>query len=173
MIARGRWALLKPPPSFGLSDAELSLAEEERIERLARQYLHRYGIVFRELLTRESEAPPYRELLRAYRRLELRGEIRGGRLVQGFVGEQFAMPEALDTLRALRREGQKGEIVRVSACDPLNLVGIITPGSRVPAQLGNFVTYRDGVPVLEGYPGQPSPGLEAAGKLSGITSRRP
>jgi hypothetical protein len=85
--------------------------------------------------------------LRVYRRLEMRGELRGGRLVAGFVGEQFALPEALDALRAIRREPPRGETVRISACDPLNLVGIITPGPRVTATLGNFVVYRDGVPI--------------------------
>jgi ATP-dependent Lhr-like helicase len=77
----------------------------------------------------------------------MRGELRGGRLVAGFVGEQFAAPEALDAVRAIRREKPRGEAVRLSACDPLNLVGIITPGARVPANMANFVAYVDGVPV--------------------------
>ena len=76
----------------------------------------------------------------------MRGELRGGRIVGGFVGEQFALPEALDALRAVRRAPQAGEVIRLSACDPLNLTGIITPGARVPAMLGQWVSYRDGVP---------------------------
>jgi ATP-dependent Lhr-like helicase len=76
----------------------------------------------------------------------MRGELRGGRIVGGFVGEQFALPEALDALRAARRDAPGGQVIRLSACDPLNLTGIITPGPRVPAMLGQWVTYRDGVP---------------------------
>jgi ATP-dependent Lhr-like helicase len=79
--------------------------------------------------------------------MEARGEIRGGRFVAGCVGEQFALPEAVDSLRALRRREPAGVFLRLSACDPLNLVGILTPGKRVPALLGNRVVYRDGVPV--------------------------
>ncbi len=79
----------------------------------------------------------------------MRGEIRGGRLVASFVGEQFALPEALDALRATRKEPRTGAVVQVSACDPLNLVGVITPGARVPAHLGNQVAYRDGVPLTD------------------------
>ena len=79
----------------------------------------------------------------------MRGELRGGRIVGSFVGEQFALPEALDALRAVRRDAPKGEIIRLCACDPLNLTGIITPGARVPAMLGQWVSYRDGVPQME------------------------
>ena len=122
-------------------------SEEDRIEALARQYVHRYGVVFREALGREPNAPPWRELVRVYRRLEMRGELRGGRLVGGFVGEQFAAPEALEALRAIRRSPKTGEVVALSACDPLNLVGILTPGARIAATLSNMVVYRDGVPV--------------------------
>jgi hypothetical protein len=82
----------------------------------------------------------------------MRGELRGGRIVGGFVGEQFAAPEALEALRAIRREPADGQVVRVSACDPLNLVGILTPGPRVPAVLGHHVYYRDGVPLTEASP---------------------
>jgi ATP-dependent Lhr-like helicase len=106
-------------------------------------------VVFRDLLAREPAAPSWSELVRVYRRLEMRGEIRGGRLVHSFVGEQFALPTALDALRAVRQKAPSGDVVRLSACDPLNLVGIITPGARIPAHLGNWVTYRDGVPVNE------------------------
>ena len=145
LVAQGRWALLQPP---AVDSDEENAADEARIEALARKYLRRYGVVFREILARESDPPPFRELLRVYRRLELAGEIRGGRIVQGFVGEQFATPEALDALRGLRRQEPKGAVVRVSSCDPLNLTGILTPGPRVPAQLGSYVGYRDGVPML-------------------------
>jgi ATP-dependent Lhr-like helicase len=131
----GRWALLRSTSS----------SEDDPIEAAARQYLRRYGVVLRDLLAREAHAPPWRDLVRVYRRLEMRGEIRGGRMVASFVGEQFALPEALDALRAIRKEAKNGEVVRVSACDPLNLVGVITPGPRVPAHLGALVEYRDGV----------------------------
>jgi ATP-dependent Lhr-like helicase len=109
--------------------------------------VRRYGVVFRDLLAREPQAPPWRELVRVYRRLEMRGELRGGRLVASFVGEQFAAAEAVEALRAIKRSPKSGELVRLSACDPLNLVGIITPGPRVPATLANAVAYQDGVPV--------------------------
>ena len=134
----GRWAALRPPAH--------DLSDEDGIEALARQYVRRYGVVLREVLAREPAAPPWRELLRVYRRLEMRGELRGGRLVAGFVGEQFAAPEALEALRAVRRDPLRGESVRVSACDPLNLAGILTPGDRVPANLSHTLTFRDGIP---------------------------
>jgi ATP-dependent helicase Lhr and Lhr-like helicase len=136
----GRWALLAPPAAP---------PEDDVTEAKARQYVKRYGVVFRDLLQREPGAPAWRDLLRVYRRLEMRGDLRGGRIVGGFVGEQFAAPEALEALRAIRREQPDGEMLRVSACDPLNLVGIVTPGPRVPAVLGHHVLYRDGVPVPE------------------------
>ena len=140
-VATGRWALLRAPAAVDEGDA---------LEAKARQYLARYGVVLRDLLAREAHAPPWRELVRVYRRLEMRGEIRGGRMVSGFVGEQFALPEALESMRAVRRAAKAGEVVRLSACDPLNLIGIVTPGARVAAHLGNKVAYRDGVPVEVG-----------------------
>jgi ATP-dependent Lhr-like helicase len=136
----GRWARLVPPAAPSADDL---------VEARARQYVRRYGIVFRDLLQREPGVPAWRDLLRVYRRLEMRGDLRGGRIVGGFVGEQFAAPEALEALRAIRREEPAGQIVSVSACDPLNLVGIVTPGPRAPAVLGHRVSYRDGVPVGE------------------------
>ncbi len=139
-IGTGRWALLDPPPPPPPDDV---------LEARARQYARRYGIIFRDLLLREPGAPAWRDLLRVYRRLEMRGELRGGRIVGSFVGEQFALPEALDALRAIRRDAPSGQIIRLSACDPLNLTGIITPGARVPAMLGQWVSYRDGVPLEE------------------------
>jgi ATP-dependent Lhr-like helicase len=118
------------------------------LEARAAQLLRRYGIVTRELLAREPMAPPWNLLARTYRRAEARGEVRGGRFVAGLVGEQFALQEAVDAMRAVHRRELTSEVVRISASDPLNLVGIITPGARVPAVLGNEVLYRDGVPVL-------------------------
>jgi ATP-dependent Lhr-like helicase len=138
-VGAGRWALLRAPGA----------PDETRTEELARQYIKRYGVVFRDLLARETHAPPWRDLLRVYRRLEMRGELRGGRFCAGFIGEQFAAPEAVEALRAVRKEPRRGEVVRLSACDPLNLVGILTPGPRVPATLANSVVYVDGVPNTE------------------------
>jgi len=142
-LGTGRWALLA---------SAAARAEDDVTEAKARLYVRRYGVVFRDLLPREPGAPAWRDLLRVYRRLEMRGELRGGRIVGGFVGEQFAAPEALEALRAIRREPADGQVVRVSACDPLNLVGILTPGPRVPAMLGHYVSYRDGVPLTEASP---------------------
>ncbi len=109
-------------------------------------------MVFRKLLERETLLPPWRDLLQVFRRLEARGEIRGGRFVDGFSGEQYALTEAVGQLRALRKQPRKGTLVSVSAADPLNLVGIATPGDRLPALAGNRLLYRDGLPiaVLEG-----------------------
>jgi ATP-dependent Lhr-like helicase len=134
--AAGRWSLLGAPR-----------AEHVDAEKSARQLLARYGVVFRDLLARESALPPWRDLATAMRRLEARGEIRGGRFVNGFVGEQFALPEALDELRGLRNAPVVPELCRVAATDPLNLAGVLSPGARVPAVLGNAVLYRDGVPI--------------------------
>lgn len=133
----GRWSLL--PDSTESNPSAAGWGE---------QLLRRYGVVFRELLTRETAAPPWRELLATFRRLEARGEVRGGRFISGFVGEQFATPDALQQLRALRyMHASKTELVRISATDPLNLVGITSPGSKVPAVLGNEILYRNGVPI--------------------------
>lgn len=124
--------------------------------------LRRYGVVFRRLLTRERAAPPWRSLVRALRRLEARGEVRGGRFVHGGLvsGEQYALPEAVGLLRRVRRDlrdeddkaGARAALISVCAADPINLLGIITPGSRLPATLGNRLLLRAGVPVavLEG-----------------------
>ena len=104
-------------------------------------------MVFRDLLVREPRCPPWRELVRAYRRLEDRGELRGGRFVEAFYGEQFALPEALEALRAVRRtEAKGGERALISASDPLNLVGVLGPGPRVPATASGRVLYVDGAP---------------------------
>jgi ATP-dependent Lhr-like helicase len=137
----GRWALVPSPPPAGTVDRE-TLAEA-----VAEQLLARWGVVFRDLLSRETLALPWREILWALRRLEARGTARGGRFVTGFVGEQFALPEAVEGLRQTRRRERHGEIVRLAAVDPLNLVGIVTPGPRVAAVRRNTVVYHDGAPI--------------------------
>src|SRR5204862_6060577 len=107
----------------------------------------RYGVVFRRVVPREALLVPWRDLLRVYRRLEARGEIRGGRFVGGFSGEQYALPEAIGLLRQVRRQEASGALVTLSGADPLNLVGIVTPGDAVPAFATNRILYRDGIPV--------------------------
>jgi ATP-dependent helicase Lhr and Lhr-like helicase len=119
----------------------------ELVERIARILLKRYGVIFRKLMDREGMTLPWRDLLRVLRRLEARGEIRGGRFVAGFAGEQFALSEAIGMLRTVRRTEPAGTLVSVSAADPLNLVGIVLPGSRVPVIPANRILYRDGVPI--------------------------
>ena len=123
---------------------------ETLAEAVAEQLLARWGVVFRDLVARETLAVSWREVLWAFRRLEARGTIRGGRFVTGFVGEQYALPEAVEGLRETRRRERSGEIVRVAAVDPLNLVGILTPGPRIPAVRRHAVVYHDGAPVLAG-----------------------
>jgi ATP-dependent Lhr-like helicase len=117
------------------------------LEATCKMLLERYGVVFRELLSRESILPRWRELLITFRRLEDRGEVRGGRFVSGFLGEQFAVPSAVDSLRAMRNAPESTDAITVSAADPLNLVGIVVPGERVPAISGKFVTFRNGAYV--------------------------
>ncbi len=123
------------------------LPEDQVAEAVAWQLLRRYGVVFRRLVARETLLAPWRDILRVYRRLEARGEIRGGRFVGGFSGEQYALPEAVGLLRAVRREEAEGELVAVSGADPLNLVGIITPGDGVAGLATNRILYRDGIPI--------------------------
>src|SRR5207253_4438028 len=130
----GRWALLTAEKS-------------DDVEAVARTLLKRYGVVFRSLLQRESQLPPWRDLVRVYRRLEARGEIRGGRFVAGFGGEQFAAADAVGRLRAVRKMEKIDELVVLSAADPLNLVGILTPEARVAAIHRNRLLYRDGLPI--------------------------
>jgi ATP-dependent Lhr-like helicase len=133
----GRWSLL--PGRVATEDPD------ELAEAVAEQLLARWGVVFRDLLARETLTVPWREVLWALRRMEARGTIRGGRFVTSFTGEQYALPEAVDVLRAVRRLDHSGETVHLSATDPLNLVGIVLPGPRVPALPTNSVTYIDGV----------------------------
>jgi ATP-dependent helicase Lhr and Lhr-like helicase len=140
----GRWALARRarPAAAGAQ------TEAEAAEHIARTLLRRYGVVFWRLLEREADwLPPWRDLLRAYRRLEARGEIRGGRFVAGFSGEQFALPDAVGMLREVRRKEAAGAWVSVSGADPLNLAGILTPGAKLAALTGNRLLYRDGLPV--------------------------
>ena len=141
MQSAGRWSLTRNPESRTPSP------EPREIERYARILLRRYGVVFHKLLTREPFSVPWRELLMVYRRLEARGEIRGGRFVAGVTGEQFALPEAVVSLRAIRRENATGNLVAISAADPLNLIGIVTPGERIPALARNRMLFEDGVPI--------------------------
>ena len=115
---------------------------------MARALLHRYGVVFWRLLAREAEwLPPWRDLLRVYRRLEARGEVRGGRFVAGFSGEQYALPDAVGLLREVRRRPHAETFVSLSAADPLNLAGILTPGARLSSVTANRLLYCDGLPI--------------------------
>jgi ATP-dependent helicase Lhr and Lhr-like helicase len=132
----GRWSLLYPGEVTDRS---------KMVEATCWMLLRRYGMVFREVLAREANLPKWRELLITFRRLEDRGEVRGGRFVNGFLGEQFALPEAVESLRAMRNIAASGETVTISAADPLNLVGFIVPGERVPAISGKYVSFRDGI----------------------------
>jgi len=134
----GRWALLH---------AEVAAERPRAVEAACWMLLRRYGIVIRDLLARESNLPPWRELLMAFRRLEDRGEIRGGRFVDGFLGEQFALPVAVESVRGMRGLPLSGETMTLSAADPLNLIGILVPGERVPAISGRTVSCRDGVAI--------------------------
>jgi ATP-dependent helicase Lhr and Lhr-like helicase len=136
----GRWALLH---------ADAAVERPRAVEAACWMLLRRYGIVIRDLLVREANLPTWRELLMGFRRLEDRGEIRGGRFVDGFIGEQFALPVAVESVRAMRNLPLSGETITLSAADPLNLVGILVPGERVPAISGRAVSYRDGVAVVE------------------------
>jgi ATP-dependent helicase Lhr and Lhr-like helicase len=137
----GRWALLHP---------DVAVERPRAIEAACWMLLRRYGIVIRDLLARESNLPTWRELLMGFRRLEDRGEIRGGRFVDGFLGEQFALPVAVESARSMRNLPLTGETITVSAADPLNLIGILVPGDRVPAISGKAVSFRDGIAFLAG-----------------------
>jgi len=157
MESAGRWALTRRAlvglaGGTGGNGKAARAATDSHIEKIAYALLRRYGVVMRKLLDREGLAPPWRELLMVYRKLEARGEIRGGRFVGGFSGEQFALPEAVGMLRTIRRTPKTGELVSISAADPLNMVGIMTPGSRVSSLPSNRILFRDGEPIaiLEG-----------------------
>jgi len=132
------WQLFDTPPESAGQAAERREAE---IESACRILLRRYGVVFRDVLERETAIPRWRDLLGLLRRMEARGEVRGGRFVSGFSGEQFALPEALESLREARRSGMRLEAITVAGVDPLNLLGIVIPGERVAAVPGNRVTF--------------------------------
>ena len=148
MEEAGRWALVRRPrPAASGARADAGAAQQA-VEHVARALLLRYGVVFWRLIEREAAwLPPWRDLLRVYRRLESRGDIRGGRFVAGFSGEQFALPDAVATLREVRRQPASGALVSLSGADPLNLAGILTPGPRLAALTGNRLLYCDGVPI--------------------------
>jgi ATP-dependent Lhr-like helicase len=139
----GRWSIVR---------RQSTIAREDAVRAVAWTLLGRYGVVFRRVLTRESSGVPWRDLARVYRTLEARGEIRGGRFVAGMSGEQFALPDAVDRLRELRRSGPDETLLTISAADPLNLTGIITGAERIRTAAGNRIVYRNGVPLaaLEG-----------------------
>jgi len=150
MATAGRWSILKRAPSAadGSTPKQSGFeADREQAEEVAWVLMRRYGVVFKRLLEREGVAVPWRVLLRVYHRFEARGEIRGGRFVAGISGEQFALPEAVGMLRSIRREGAQESMISVSAADPLNLAGIITPGARITAHTGNRILYHDGAPI--------------------------
>src|SRR6476661_3879579 len=145
----GRWSLLPRSGGFpaAMEGANGAGSREAAIEKFARVLLRRYGIVFRRMLERESFPVTWYELGRIYRRWEARGEIRGGYFVGGVSGEQFAVPEAIGLLRSLRKSPGTGELITLSAADPLNLQGILTPGPRIAALTGNRLLFRDGLPI--------------------------
>ena len=141
MVSAGRWSILQR------NNTAPGTSEPALMEEVAWSLLKRYGVVFKRLLEREGMTLPWRVLLRVYHRLEARGDIRGGRFVAGISGEQFALPEAIGMLRAIRRAGAQESLISVSAADPLNLVGVIIPGSRITAHTSNRVLYQDGTPI--------------------------
>jgi ATP-dependent Lhr-like helicase len=175
MEAAGRWSILErsklnPAARQGVARVPIpegTVAAAEAAELLARLLLKRYGVVFKKLLEREGLLLPWRVLLRVYHRLEARGEIRGGRFVAGISGEQFALPEAVGMLRAVRRARTGGNdlmstrltgsaelttddresLISISAADPLNLLGITTPGTRIAAHTANRILYHNGEPI--------------------------
>jgi ATP-dependent Lhr-like helicase len=167
----GRWALIDRGAEGNRDGGD------DPVELAARALLRRYGVVFKRLLAREAGAPAWRDLLTAYRRLEARGEIRGGRFVSGMSGEQFALPEAVGQLRSVRRQEGAGRLIGLGAADPLNLTGIITPGERVATVARSRILYRDGVPVLaleggEVKPMGPSAGAPTADMVQALVRKR-
>ncbi len=180
----GRWALFceqadaselpleRPTPAQRQAAAIASARRADAAhESAARMLLCRYGVLFRDLLERESNAPKWRELLNILRRLEARGEIRGGRFVSGFSGEQFALPEAVESLRESRRHSSAHE-VKVAAADPMNLAGIVVPGARVPAVPGRMVRFANGAVVEESQLNAPAPAAEPWNSIASTPSPR-
>jgi ATP-dependent Lhr-like helicase len=159
----GRWSLLRhetvihaesTPTTSTRQPAMSDAAHDHALEQFARVFLRRYGVVFRRLLERESFTASWYELGKIYRRWEARGEIRGGHFVSGVSGEQFALPEAISLLRSIRKSPVKNELIVLSAADPLNLQGILTPGPRVAALTTNRILFNDGLPVASLEAGQ-------------------
>lgn len=149
MASAGRWSIIHRENGHGSTPTRNNQnpIDQEKAEEIAWTLLKRYGVVFKRLLEREGMNLPWRVLLRIYHRLEARGEIRGGRFVAGISGEQFALPDAVGMLRAIRREGSQDSMISVSAADPLNLAGIVIPGNRITAHTSNRVLYHDGAPI--------------------------
>ncbi|MEA3108282.1 MAG: ATP-dependent helicase Lhr and Lhr-like helicase [Gammaproteobacteria bacterium] len=153
MADAGRWAIVRrdsrePPRHPGEDAGAAHAGAAHAVEQVVRTLLRRWGVIFWKLLAREADwLPSWRDVLMCCRRLEARGEIRGGRFVAGFAGEQFATPEAIAPLREARRRPPADEYVSLSGADPLNLLGIVTPGARLPSLTGNRLLYRDGLPI--------------------------
>ena len=178
----GRWSLLRPGSDelslvrsdeahSGSDDRPTSEKREEAIEAFARVLLRRYGVVFRRVLEQESLRASWFELIRVYRRLEAQGEIRGGHFVAGVSGEQYALPEAVGLLRAIRKTAPKGDLIPISAADPLNLTGVLTPGTRVAAVSAHRVLLRDGVPTVALKAGQLFPLTQGVDVVDQATER--
>jgi ATP-dependent Lhr-like helicase len=161
----GRWSLLPAQTDLrGDDETNDRLAAEDLAQAWAEQLLFRYGVVFRDLVSREGISVPWRDILRQLRRMEAQGIVRGGRFVAGFYGEQYARPEAVDAIRKIRRIEKKGELAQVSAVDPLNLAGIITPGAKVPAIHTKSVVFRDGIHLSD----EEVAGIAAESKLAAV-----
>lgn len=139
----GRWWKLR-----GKAHQNNSKEQEKNIEKLAHILLKRYGVIFRKLVEKEKLLPVWRLLLKTLRKMEARGEVRGGRFIQGFWGEQFALPDAVTSLRAVHKGKTDDQFIAISASDPLNLTGVITPGKRIPAVYSNRILYKNGIPVV-------------------------
>jgi ATP-dependent Lhr-like helicase len=136
----GRWSIIE-------NNEEVEDLSQEQMIELAKVLLRRYGVIFRKLVDREKSLPPWRDMVRAFRLLEARGQIRGGRFVTGVWGEQFALKEAVSKLRSVTKKEKTGALITISAADPVNLTGIVTPGGRVSNILKNRILYLDGEPV--------------------------
>ncbi len=178
----GRWSLLRRTPAKGVeSEPPSDAGREESLEAFARVLLRRYGVVSRKIGEKESLHVSWFELLRVFRRLEARGEVRGGYFVGGLSGEQFARPEAIGLLRSIRKAKPKGELIAISAADPLNLVGVLTPGPRIAAITAHRILLRDGVPIaalkageviaLNGQTKEPERSIETALRVGVMSAK--
>jgi ATP-dependent Lhr-like helicase len=152
----GRWTAVRSPANVGSKDlARPASAQQELLEQVAHTLLRRWGVVFWRLLEREAAwLPPWRDLVRVYRRLEARGDIRGGRFIAGLSGEQFALPDAIGALRQARRQQPDEALVCLSASDPANLLGSVLPGARVPRVAGARVLFQGGMALATLVAGQ-------------------